>query len=160
MSETLPASKAKPPTLFNDPTFSDIKIHQICNGATKEYHAHRAILCEASGFLRKAFMGNFKEAFEPTMDVCDNSPVLFGGMLEFIYTRQYGESKLPRNSKINNSTIEALSLVDYYVLADKGDIQSLKITISARLYDQSPQFTLLGPRNQRNLQWVVIIDRN
>jgi hypothetical protein len=47
-------------SLFNDPVLSDVKIKQICNGKTREYHAHKAILCAQSSYFLNAFTGNFK----------------------------------------------------------------------------------------------------
>jgi hypothetical protein len=47
-------------SLFNDPVLSDVKTKQICNGKTREYYAHKAILCAQSSYFLKAFTGNFK----------------------------------------------------------------------------------------------------
>ena len=33
------------PRLFNNPTLSDVKLKQICDGKTREYYAHKAIHC-------------------------------------------------------------------------------------------------------------------
>ena len=46
--------------LYNDPTFSDIKIRQIYKGQVKEYAAHKAVLCAHSGWFMAALTGRFK----------------------------------------------------------------------------------------------------
>ena len=46
--------------LFNNYALSDITLKQINKDTTREYYAHRAILCKESGFFLKAFTGTFK----------------------------------------------------------------------------------------------------
>ena len=46
--------------LFDQPTLSDVKIAQTINSSTREYYAHKAILCSQSKYFMKAFTGNFK----------------------------------------------------------------------------------------------------
>lgn len=51
--------------LFNNPALSDVKIKQIYNGKTREYFAHKAILCKESEYFMNAFTGNFKVRVHP-----------------------------------------------------------------------------------------------
>jgi hypothetical protein len=46
--------------LFNNAMLSDITIRQIYNGETKDYYAHKAVLCTHSKWFLKAFTGDFK----------------------------------------------------------------------------------------------------
>jgi hypothetical protein len=46
--------------LYNDPTFSDVKIRQIYKGKVTEYAAHKAVLCAHSGWFMTALTGRFK----------------------------------------------------------------------------------------------------
>ncbi|OAL00170.1 hypothetical protein IQ06DRAFT_348663 [Phaeosphaeriaceae sp. SRC1lsM3a] len=46
-------------SLFNNSVLSDTTIRQTYNGATKEYFAHKAVLCIASGWFVKALTGNY-----------------------------------------------------------------------------------------------------
>jgi hypothetical protein len=39
---------------------SDVILKQTCNGSTREYFAHKAVLCGQSAYFMKAFCGNFK----------------------------------------------------------------------------------------------------
>lgn len=48
------------PRLFNNSLLSDITIRQTYDGVTKEYFAHKAVLCVASGWFVKALTGNFQ----------------------------------------------------------------------------------------------------
>ncbi|KAF2029217.1 hypothetical protein EK21DRAFT_26386, partial [Setomelanomma holmii] len=75
--------------LFNDSTFSVIKIRQTCNGKSKEYFAHKAVLCGRSEWFMKAFTGPFKEATENVIAVHNDNPKYFEIMLKYIYTNKY-----------------------------------------------------------------------
>lgn len=46
--------------MFNNPILSDVKIKQVYEGKMREYHAHKALLCLASGYFLNAFTGGFK----------------------------------------------------------------------------------------------------
>ncbi|KAF2650716.1 hypothetical protein K491DRAFT_572028, partial [Lophiostoma macrostomum CBS 122681] len=71
--------------LFNDPTFSDFKIKQICNGQVKEYHAHKVVLCMNSKWFSIALRGNFMEASQETVEVHDDDPEAFEVMMKTFY---------------------------------------------------------------------------
>lgn len=45
---------------FNNSTLSDVIIKQIYKGETREYFAHKAVLCMNSRYFLRAFTGNFK----------------------------------------------------------------------------------------------------
>ncbi|CAA9961526.1 BTB-POZ domain-containing protein [Pyrenophora teres f. maculata] len=107
-------------SLFNDPTFSDFKIRQICNGKTKEYYSHKVMLCSRSAYFRKALMGSFKEASEDSMDIHDDNPDHFEAMLRYIYTDEY-------EPPLNASAFEMgfLFPIGVYILADKYDVEGL-----------------------------------
>ncbi|KAE8833852.1 hypothetical protein PTNB85_03775 [Pyrenophora teres f. teres] len=107
-------------SLFNDFTFSDIKIRQICNGKTKEYYSHRVILCRRSAYFRKALMGSFKEASADSMDIHDDNPDHFEAMLRYIYTEKF-------ELALDASAFEMSFLfsIGVYILADKYDVEGL-----------------------------------
>lgn len=44
-------------------------IKQIYKGSTREYHAHKAVLCMESKYFLKAFTGNFKVSCTPQVVV-------------------------------------------------------------------------------------------
>lgn len=44
---------------FNNPTLSDVVIKQTYNGETREYYAHKAVLCMNSEYFLRAFTGDF-----------------------------------------------------------------------------------------------------
>ncbi|KAF1359837.1 hypothetical protein EJ07DRAFT_42167, partial [Lizonia empirigonia] len=75
--------------LFNSPTLSDVTIKQITKGETREYHAHKAVLCMESRYFLKAFTGNFKEATDNVITLYDDDPDQFEFLLKYIYTYQY-----------------------------------------------------------------------
>lgn len=51
--------------LFNDSLLSDVKIRQIYNGGTREYFAHKAVLCAHSKWFLNACTGRFKVFHAP-----------------------------------------------------------------------------------------------
>ncbi|KAL5119600.1 hypothetical protein ACEQ8H_002446 [Pleosporales sp. CAS-2024a] len=112
-------------TLFNNPIFSDIKIIHHHKGATKEYVAHRAILCARSEWFLKALTGSFMEATEGVINIRDDDPVHFEIMLQFIYTNKY---KAP----VGGSDLEKMFLVPIGVhsLADKYDVEGLQDAVA------------------------------
>ncbi|KAF2865175.1 hypothetical protein BDV95DRAFT_469311, partial [Massariosphaeria phaeospora] len=75
--------------LYNNPTFSDVKIKQISNGKTFQYYGHKAILCKDSGFFMRAFTGSFKEATGNIIELHDDDADQFEIVLKFIYTDVY-----------------------------------------------------------------------
>jgi hypothetical protein len=45
-------------------------IKQTYEGKTREFYAHKAILCAQSSFFMKAFTGNFKVSFGAKAHIC------------------------------------------------------------------------------------------
>ena len=43
---------------------SGVTLKQTAYGQTREYHAHKAVLCMESRYFLKAFTGNFKVSVE------------------------------------------------------------------------------------------------
>ncbi|KAF1849528.1 uncharacterized protein K460DRAFT_429052 [Cucurbitaria berberidis CBS 394.84] len=107
-------------TLFNDATFSDIKILQIYNGRTKEYHAHKAVLCGHSGWFMKALTGPFMEASDPTIEIHDDNPEDFEAMLRYLYTMHYEPDEDILYVDRGFFTPSGL-----YILADKYNVDGL-----------------------------------
>ncbi|KAF2123120.1 BTB/POZ protein [Lophiotrema nucula] len=130
-------------TLFNDPTFSDITIRQICDGKVKEYPAHKAVLCNHSNWFKKALTGQFKEASHPTIEVHDDNPNRFAIMLEHLYTLQY-------SNKDSSYTVHSGCLVPIgvYALADKYDIPTLKALAAQEFGKNSPSLIMTSDVEQ------------
>ncbi|KAL1798859.1 hypothetical protein ACET3X_002896 [Alternaria dauci] len=119
-------SEPKDISLFNDPTLSDVKIRQVYKGQTKEYFAHKAILCAHSKWFLKAFTGNFKEASEHTIEVHDDDPQSFEYLLKFLYTMEIvivPEDIVAGVTKDIDQDI--LAPTSLYILADKYEIAPL-----------------------------------
>jgi hypothetical protein len=47
---------------------------------------HENVLCQYSNFFRKAFQGKFLEASKKTMTLEEDDPVVFGHLIEWMYT--------------------------------------------------------------------------
>lgn len=47
-------------SLFNNSFLSDITIRQVCDDSSKDYYAHKAVLCAHSEYFMRMFSGNFK----------------------------------------------------------------------------------------------------
>ncbi|KAF2123011.1 hypothetical protein BDV96DRAFT_681599 [Lophiotrema nucula] len=113
-------------TLFNNPTLSDVKLLQTSsNGQTIEYYAHRAILCESSGYFMTAFTSQFKEATEPAMELKDDDQNLFRVMLEYAYSHKYNGESI-QDSEDGSSLGNLLAIIRLYSLAEKYDLPGLR----------------------------------
>ncbi|KAI4608030.1 hypothetical protein J4E83_009213 [Alternaria metachromatica] len=112
-------------TLYNDPTFSDIKIRQIYKGKVKEYAAHKAVLCAHSGWFMAALTGRFKEASADTIEVHDDDPETFQNMMEFFYGLDLERTPTSDNE---NEIIrdDIVPIVELHALADKYDANLLQ----------------------------------
>ncbi|KAF2799325.1 hypothetical protein K505DRAFT_294799 [Melanomma pulvis-pyrius CBS 109.77] len=110
--------------LFNNPTLSDIRIKQICKGKTREYYAHKAILCKESDYFMNAFTGSFQEASDSEMAIYDDDPEHFEFVLKFIYTEHYDKSAIEKISEgdVAKRTVIPIGI---YAIADKYDITRL-----------------------------------
>ncbi|KAI4921243.1 uncharacterized protein J4E92_008232 [Alternaria infectoria] len=119
-----PATPARR-ALYNDPTFSDIKIRQIYKGQVKEYEAHKAVLCAHSGWFMAALTGRFKEASADTIEVYEDDPETFQTMVEFFYEMELKKSPPGRNT---NSLFQSdvIPLIALHILADKYDAKILQ----------------------------------
>ncbi|KAF2867727.1 BTB/POZ protein, partial [Massariosphaeria phaeospora] len=131
-------------SLFNDPWLSDITIRQIHNGVTKEYHGHKAVLCNHSTFFRKAFNGNFKESTDHVIELHDDDPYCFETMMRYLYTFNWEEPKTEAWKPRSNLGRGALTAIGVYSLADKYDIEALRksalrqLSVAARNVAREP----------------------
>ncbi|KAI4938792.1 uncharacterized protein J4E92_000073 [Alternaria infectoria] len=110
--------------LFNNPALSDVKIKQIHEGHTREYYAHKAVLCLESDYFLNAFTGNFKEASEGIMELHEDDPEHFEFLLKFMYTGAYNKheiAKLAGDDKIKRVLVP----VGVHAIADKYDVAKL-----------------------------------
>ncbi|KAF2123119.1 BTB/POZ protein [Lophiotrema nucula] len=130
-------------SLFNDPTFSDITIHQIYKGETRKYAAHKAILSMRSDYFKRAFTGNFKEATAREIELEGDDPEQFETMLKYIYRtddkaqviltaeRAHGPKKTAVPSPLTGSDEAAVKTfrdcIRLYRLADYYQVHGLKI---------------------------------
>ncbi|KAI4934749.1 hypothetical protein J4E85_002607 [Alternaria conjuncta] len=121
-----PATPARR-TLYNDPTFSDIKIRQIYKGKVKEYSAHKAVLCAHSGWFMAALTGRFKEASADTIEVHEDDPDTFQTMMEFFYNMDLKMSP-PCYDIDKFIKTDVLPIISLHALADKYDAKILQET--------------------------------
>ncbi|KAI4690239.1 uncharacterized protein J4E84_004423 [Alternaria hordeiaustralica] len=114
-------------TLYNDPTFSDIKIRQIYKGKVKEYWAHKAVLCAHSGWFMAALTGQFKEASADTIEVHEDDPEIFQTMMEFFYNMDLKKSH-PCYDIDKFVKTDVVPIISLHALADKYDAKILQET--------------------------------
>jgi hypothetical protein len=77
-------------SLFNNLKLSDVTIKQIYNGETREYYAHKAVLCMTSECFLGMFMGDFKVIESAATDVLElfkaaTDPSLLEGIIVTYY---------------------------------------------------------------------------
>ncbi|RYN34218.1 hypothetical protein AA0119_g8784 [Alternaria tenuissima] len=111
-------------TLFNNPALSDVKIKQVYEGQTREYHAHKAVLCLESGYFLNAFTGGFREASESTIELHEDNPEYFEFLLKFIYTGMYDKDEIARLAGSDDSK-RILIPIGIYAVADKYDVTQI-----------------------------------
>ncbi|RYN44530.1 hypothetical protein AA0114_g9949 [Alternaria tenuissima] len=110
--------------MFNNPTLSDVKIKQVYEGKMREYHAHKAVLCLASGYFLNAFTGSFKEASESTIELHEDKPEYFDFLLKFIYTGIYDKDEIVRLAGSDDCKC-VLIPIGIYAVADKYDVAQI-----------------------------------
>ncbi|CAN9202243.1 unnamed protein product [Alternaria alternata] len=110
--------------LFNNPALSDVKIKQVYEGQTREYYAHKAVLCLESGYFLNAFTGGFREASESTIELHEDNPEYFGFFLKFIYTGIYDKDEIARLAGSDHSK-RVLIPIGIYAVADKYDVAQI-----------------------------------
>ncbi|KAF2000823.1 hypothetical protein P154DRAFT_563001 [Amniculicola lignicola CBS 123094] len=145
------ASDSKTPamSLFNNPTLSDIKIKQTYNDKTREYHAHKSVLCLHSTYFLKAFTGNYREASDAEMEVHDDDPESFELALKFIYSAKYQSIRKEINGDKDKNRIDVLcSIIKLYIVADKYHITSLlkESVLHLQVVWASKALTKIAPR--------------
>ncbi|KAB2110314.1 hypothetical protein AG0111_0g1018 [Alternaria gaisen] len=110
--------------MFNNPTLSDVKIKQVYEGKTREYHAHKVVLCLASSYFLNAFTGNFKEASESTIELHEDKPEYFEFLLKFIYTGIYDKDEIVRLAGSDDCK-RVLIPIGIYAVTDKYDVAQI-----------------------------------
>ncbi|KAH8641632.1 hypothetical protein IG631_04573 [Alternaria alternata] len=118
---TMSGSTRAAAKMFNNPTLSDVKIEHVYEGKTCEYHAHKAVLCLASGYFLNAFTGSFKEASKSTIQLHEDNPECFEFLLNFIYTGIYDKDEIARLAGSDNLR-RVLIPIGIYAVADKYDV--------------------------------------
>jgi hypothetical protein len=128
--------------LYNDPVLSDVKIKQVCDdGKTREYFAHKAILCAQSSYFLKMFTGHFKvrpynlyhadysnvgqESTANDIELRDDQPDHFEFALRFIYTFECRLSDMNQGTRKDNELEQMKFLLGVYTIVDKYDITRL-----------------------------------
>ncbi|KAG9698952.1 hypothetical protein KCU95_g1825, partial [Aureobasidium melanogenum] len=86
--------------------------------------AHRIILAQNSVYFKRAFLGRFPVASSSIIDLGeDDEPDMVRAMIKFMYGGRYIDySRLP-----GGNIVEAM--VDMFVLADKYDVESLRVSV-------------------------------
>ncbi|USP78078.1 hypothetical protein yc1106_05352 [Curvularia clavata] len=142
-------------TLYQDPTFSDITIRQTFQGKHREYLAHKAVLCNHSGWFMRALTGNFKESAENTIEVHDDNPEAFEAMMYFFYHMDFDkQSGLFDKTRNPRSLIEELTdIVDCYSLADKYDAGPFLDALLERFKQVTAPFS--GNLTENNIKMLV-----
>ena len=99
------------------------------------FHLHMDILCEASSFFKAAFLGNFKESSEKTMQLTEDDEDTFELFVNWLYGQRY--EMLPEVKRdgdevgVKERFLPAFRL---YVLADKFEVFKLKSLIIEALF--------------------------
>lgn len=142
-------------TLYKDPTFSDITIRQTFQGKHKEYAAHKAVLCNHSGWFMRALTGNFKESSEKIIEVHDDNPESFEAMMYFFYHVDFDKhSDLFDKTSNPKAIIEELTdIVDCHSLADKYEARPFMDALLERFKQMNAPFS--GILTGDNIQMLV-----
>ncbi|KAF2686968.1 POZ domain-containing protein [Lentithecium fluviatile CBS 122367] len=111
--------------MFNNPFLSDVTIHQIFNGQSKEYHAHKAVLCAHSEYFMRMFSGSFQEATDRVIELQDDNPIHFEVMLKYMYTLKYEVPSMNELEKDAQFHQTYLLPIGVYALADKYGVSEL-----------------------------------
>ncbi|KAI4638712.1 hypothetical protein J4E93_009740 [Alternaria ventricosa] len=117
-------SKRSAAKLFNNPALSDVKIKQIHEGHTREYYAHKAVLCLESNYFLNAFTGNFKESSEGIMELHEDDPEHFEFLLKFMYTGAYNKDEIAKFAG-DDKNKRVLVPIGVHAIADKYDVVKL-----------------------------------
>ncbi|KAI4624429.1 hypothetical protein J4E83_004103 [Alternaria metachromatica] len=135
-------SKRPAAQLFNNPALSDVKIKQIHKGQTREYYAHKAVLCLESKYFLNAFTGHFKvsqprlerrsvessndlkEASEGIMELHEDDPEHFEFLLKFMYTGEYDKNEIAKLAGDDKGK-RVLVPIGVHAIADKYDVAKL-----------------------------------
>ncbi|KAJ5938430.1 BTB/POZ protein [Penicillium verhagenii] len=163
--------------------FSDIDI--ICQDVT--FKAHRAIVCTQSRFFNSAFCDGFKESFDRSINLKDETPETIERVLSFLYLREYqdeGNVVLFRPSTDDSDSVsqgdkfnemealksKALNNILVFTAADKFEIDPLKNLASEKFsewvsgnWDSSifpevvEEALALTPSHETKLQEIIAV---
>lgn len=124
---------------FNNPSLSDVVIKQIYNGETREYYAHKAVLCMNSEYFIRAFTGEFmvrdadttskfdklklitcaQEAATNVMELHDDNPDDFKALPTSMYANESGINDGLLDLDATDQVETFARLMGIYVVADK-----------------------------------------
>ncbi|KAI2480958.1 BTB/POZ domain protein [Pyrenophora tritici-repentis] len=115
-------------SLFNDPTFSDIKIRQIYKDKVTKYAAHKAVLCAHFSWFMTALTGPFQEGSASTIDIRDDDPDVFRTMMEFFYDMELKIPTVPTKGPQRSAYFKkkVASIIHLHALAEKYDAGMLQ----------------------------------
>ncbi|KAF1965185.1 hypothetical protein BU23DRAFT_575084 [Bimuria novae-zelandiae CBS 107.79] len=115
--------------MFDNPLFSDIKIRQTRDGVTKEYHAHKAVLCAVSPWFLGLFTG-IQDVDIGVATMPGDDPQDFEAMLRYIYTQELKHPGLDRNVYWDGAEMKINYLLDIHAIADKYEVRGLQACAS------------------------------
>jgi hypothetical protein len=81
------------------------------------FDVHRVMVCELSPFFNKAINGPFREAEKKEVELPDDEPHIFTGVMNWIYRKTFNPDLY---------TISWLDLAKFWIIADKLDIPPLQ----------------------------------
>ena len=99
------------------------------------FHVHMDRLCEASSYFRAAFLGNFTESSEKTMQLPDDDEETFELFVDWLYCPRYAIlPEVKRDGDVDEEDEIFLQAFRLYVLADKLEIFNLKSLVIEALF--------------------------
>ncbi|KAF3931864.1 hypothetical protein ABW19_dt0206595 [Dactylella cylindrospora] len=104
-------SRSKPPrlfNLFNNEEFSDVKVITDQKADRREFHLHRAVICNSSAFFKAACKSNFREGIKKEITL----PEMESDVFEYIGKWLYGQSLESENLK-EDATLRIYQAADF-----------------------------------------------
>lgn len=122
----------------------------------KPFYVHLDLLCNASTFFKAAFLGNFKEGSEKTMQLPEDDEETFELFVDWLYYQRYemlpkveadddDEDKGDEDDEDDETNKRYLSAFRLFVFANKYMVSHLKNLVIETLFVDLAGQTGLGP---------------
>ncbi|KAK5165474.1 uncharacterized protein LTR77_009003 [Saxophila tyrrhenica] len=112
--------------LLNDTKLS----HFTVRCGTREWAAHKLVLCVQSEYFDCAIHGDFKESRENLIELHEDDPEIVSYMMQWLYANYYRISGRPRTSSLYPDIhVRVYELADKYLLHELKDLASRTIAM-------------------------------